>query len=165
MVNDMPNQSEEAIKVSPANAAANQPAPNTHLCVDGAVMIDLAHPLVRKRLKEMGWESESDSESTMQENESLREWADRLAQAISKLTGVDIGEHSSANNPWEEALDAADNHTPPKEPEWLRLDECDVSCHESTALDPELLAWQRAAICIIRHGPVRVRVRLKGGGS
>ena len=33
--------------------------------------------------------------------------ADVLAEAIARLTGVEIGEHSSANDPWRNALDAA----------------------------------------------------------
>lgn len=35
---------------------------------------------------------------------------DRLAEAIGRLTGVDIGEHSSVNDPWQNALDAEQQH-------------------------------------------------------
>lgn len=34
------------------------------------------------------------------------EWADKLAAEISRYFGVDIGEHSNANNPWEQAYEA-----------------------------------------------------------
>ena len=35
--------------------------------------------------------------------------ADELAEMIAKITGEDIGEHTSANFPWRNALDAAEN--------------------------------------------------------
>lgn len=34
------------------------------------------------------------------------EWADRLADVISRITGTDVGEHSSTNDPWQNAVDA-----------------------------------------------------------
>jgi hypothetical protein len=43
---------------------------------------------------------------TIEERDSYHEWADKLADAIGKHFGVDIGEHSSASNPWAMALDA-----------------------------------------------------------
>lgn len=45
-------------------------------------------------------------DQTLQERDSYHKWADRLAAAIAAHTGVDIGEHSNVNNPWQEALDA-----------------------------------------------------------
>jgi hypothetical protein len=52
-------------------------------------------------------ESEGDAlTQCIQERDSYHEWADKLAAAISAHFGVDIGEHSSANNPWREALEA-----------------------------------------------------------
>lgn len=43
----------------------------------------------------------------IKQRDVYHEWADKLAAAISDLTGEEIGEHSSANNPWANALDAA----------------------------------------------------------
>lgn len=43
---------------------------------------------------------------TLRERDRYHEVADDLAQAIAKHLGVDIGEHSSANCPWDEALEA-----------------------------------------------------------
>jgi len=45
--------------------------------------------------------------------------ADELAEMIAKITGEDIGEHTSANFPWRNALDAAENwlcHPPAAQP-------------------------------------------------
>lgn len=41
------------------------------------------------------------------ERDERQDVADALAEAIARLTGVEIGEHSSANDPWRNALDAA----------------------------------------------------------
>lgn len=43
---------------------------------------------------------------TLQERDSYHDWADKLANAIGLHLDVDIGEHSSANLPWNNALDA-----------------------------------------------------------
>ena len=45
-------------------------------------------------------------DKTLKERDDYHEWADKLAAAIAEHTGVDIGEHSSANNPWHEAIEA-----------------------------------------------------------
>lgn len=42
------------------------------------------------------------------ERDDARTFADQLAAALALLAGVDIGEHSNGNNPWRNALDAAD---------------------------------------------------------
>lgn len=56
-------------------------------------------------------------DQTLRERDRYHEVADELAQAIAKLLGVNIGEHSSANCPWDEALDAiAQASTARKEP-------------------------------------------------
>jgi hypothetical protein len=44
---------------------------------------------------------------TLTERDDAEEWADRLAHAISLAAGIDIGEHSNLNDPWEQALAAA----------------------------------------------------------
>lgn len=40
------------------------------------------------------------------ERDRCHEWADELAAAIAKHTGYEIGEHTSANNPWRMALNS-----------------------------------------------------------
>lgn len=47
-------------------------------------------------------------DQTLKERDDYHEWADQLAARIAAITGVDIGEHSSANCPWQNAVDAAD---------------------------------------------------------
>ena len=42
------------------------------------------------------------------ERDCYHDWADKLAQAIAEHTGEEIGEHSSANNPWANALGLID---------------------------------------------------------
>lgn len=44
---------------------------------------------------------------TVDDRDQYQTMADQLAEAIARMTGVDIGEHSSMNNPWENALQAA----------------------------------------------------------
>jgi hypothetical protein len=39
-----------------------------------------------------------------------QDMADRLAEALARLLGVEIGEHSSMNDPWANALRAAADH-------------------------------------------------------
>lgn len=41
------------------------------------------------------------------ERDDYEQVADRLAAAIAAMTGEEIGEHSSMNDPWANALDAA----------------------------------------------------------
>ncbi|HEX2652955.1 MAG TPA: hypothetical protein VHN11_04815 [Xanthobacteraceae bacterium] len=48
-------------------------------------------------------------DQTLQERDSYHEWADKLAAAIAEHFGIDIGEHSSANNPWSVALDTLES--------------------------------------------------------
>jgi hypothetical protein len=38
------------------------------------------------------------------ERDAMEAWADKLASAIAKRSGADIGEHTSHNNPWANAL-------------------------------------------------------------
>ena len=54
--------------------------------------------------------------TTIEQRDSAEQWADDLAQAIGEKFGVEIGEHSSLNCPWEEALNwiqADDAHHAP----------------------------------------------------
>lgn len=54
--------------------------------------------------------SEMELERVLQERDDAHEVADNLAHALAAITGVDIGEHSSENDPWQNALDAAEDH-------------------------------------------------------
>jgi hypothetical protein len=47
-------------------------------------------------------------DETLRERDNYCEWADKLADAIAEELDVDIGEHSSGNNPWLRALEALD---------------------------------------------------------
>lgn len=47
---------------------------------------------------------------TLQQRDRYHEVADDLAARIASITGQDIGEHSSANCPWQSAMDAADDY-------------------------------------------------------
>ncbi len=41
----------------------------------------------------------------IEQRDNAQEYADALAEKISQASGYSIGEHSSANNPWKNALD------------------------------------------------------------
>ncbi len=56
-------------------------------------------------------EERSHSE-TIDQRDRCEEVADELADHIARITGVDIGEHSSANCPWQNAIDAAEEYKP-----------------------------------------------------
>lgn len=50
----------------------------------------------------------ADCMSLLSERDFAQDWADELAQRIADILGVEIGEHSNLNNPWQEACDYAD---------------------------------------------------------
>jgi hypothetical protein len=50
------------------------------------------------------------------ERDQYHEWADKLADAIAERLGVDIGEHSNLNSPWENALEFIEATPPEVEP-------------------------------------------------
>lgn len=52
-------------------------------------------------------------DQALRERDEYHETADKLAAAIAKHFGVDIGEHSNLNCPWDEALEAIENAAPP----------------------------------------------------
>ncbi|MBR8376503.1 hypothetical protein KDW20_12015 [Burkholderia cenocepacia] len=52
-------------------------------------------------------------DQTLRERDEYQETADKLAAAIAKHFGVDIGEHSNLNCPWDEALEVIENAAPP----------------------------------------------------
>ena len=49
--------------------------------------------------------SENEDDNTIRDRDRYHEMADRLADAISDVFGIDIGEHSNINSPWYNALD------------------------------------------------------------
>lgn len=51
-------------------------------------------------------EAERDADQLIGERDHAEGMADKLAAALAALLGVEIGEHSSANCPWTEALEA-----------------------------------------------------------
>jgi hypothetical protein len=51
---------------------------------------------------------EREHDQTLQERDNAEKMADDLAAAIASITGDDMGEHSSANCPWQNALDSAE---------------------------------------------------------
>jgi hypothetical protein len=50
-----------------------------------------------------------DLEAVMQERDLAEEYADQLAAGVGKLTGVDVGEHTSSHCPWAAAIDAVES--------------------------------------------------------
>lgn len=51
-------------------------------------------------------------DATIRDRDQYHEWADKLADAISKYFGAYIGEHSNTNLPWAEALEAIEAAEP-----------------------------------------------------
>lgn len=49
---------------------------------------------------------------TIDQRDRYHEMADDLAGHIAAITGVDVGEHSSANCPWQNAIEAAEAYQP-----------------------------------------------------
>ena len=64
---------------------------------------------------DIGYEHAKDLEKGILEEienrDNLEEWLDKLSVEIARYFGVDIGEHSSANNPWVEAFEAIPEDT------------------------------------------------------
>ena len=60
-------------------------------------------------------DAERGLEQTIEDRDAMHLMADKLAGAIADFTGEDIGEHSSANCPWTNALDALAAMKPPNE--------------------------------------------------
>jgi hypothetical protein len=51
-------------------------------------------------------------EEAIDQRDRYHEMADELAGHIARIIGVDIGEHSSANCPWQNAIEAAEEYKP-----------------------------------------------------
>lgn len=49
---------------------------------------------------------DSELENEIDTRDTYHEWCDELANEIARFLGVEIGEHSSANNPWLNAYEA-----------------------------------------------------------
>lgn len=66
----------------------------------------------RQRATALAEEFEREADAIMAERDRYHEVADHLARALAAITGADIGEHSSMNDPWQKALDAAESYVP-----------------------------------------------------
>jgi hypothetical protein len=53
---------------------------------------------------------DSDFIQVLSERDQAVDMADQLAAQISKITGHQIGQHTDENNPWHNALKAANDH-------------------------------------------------------
>lgn len=51
-------------------------------------------------------------DETIGQRDRYHEVADELAEHIARITGVEIGEHSSVNCPWQNAIEAAEDYKP-----------------------------------------------------
>jgi hypothetical protein len=86
-------------------------------------------------------------DQALTERDNYHEWADKLANAIAEHFGIEIGEHSSANNPWSVALDTLENMVAPIAQAW-RTTEPSV-CVPMTE-DPGVAAlWREAGFDVI----------------
>jgi hypothetical protein len=74
-----------------------------------------------------------------EERDSYHEWADKLAAAIAEHFGIDIGEHSSANNPWSVALDT--------------LESMPATAAHAGAIAPGAHLWHPADIPVVTKVP------------
>lgn len=95
-------------------------------------------------------------DQTLKERDHYHDMADQLADQIAAITGTDIGEHSSVNCPWQEAMLAADEYLATKlkravfgTPQPAEGDGA-VCDHESSHAAP----W-RCAKCGYRFGDTR----------
>lgn len=76
-------------------------------------------------------------ERTLRQEERATEWADKLANEIASKLHVDIGEHSSSNCPWENALEAIEDYEP-TQPRKIEVTEADGTKVCADALIAEL---------------------------
>lgn len=108
----------ERVQVMEIVEAGAAPAPGTDLgglvriMIDGTV-IPLAAPSALVGASTAPRPTDDDLwDATLRDRDAYHEWADKLADAIAKHFGVDIGEHSNQNLPWDEALQAIENAEP-----------------------------------------------------
>ncbi|WP_162951786.1 hypothetical protein [Pseudomonas aeruginosa] len=70
-----------------------------------AEIADLRAALARvEELERKLRDEENAHTTTIEQRDNAEHWADQLAKAIAERFGVDIGEHSNLNCPWNEAL-------------------------------------------------------------
>lgn len=88
-----------------APTTAGPPKDQRYLwCRDCGLLLS-AFPTDKERRRE-----EAAHTATIIQRDMLHDIADELAERISKITGVEIGEHSSNNDPWMNAKYAADEY-------------------------------------------------------
>src|SRR5688572_21322360 len=82
--------------------------------IAAARLVDQEIHALRDEVERLRWaltsasvEHERQMEQALRERDEAQEWADRLAYAIAPQSV--IGEHSSLNNPWQNALDVPQN--------------------------------------------------------
>lgn len=71
-------------------------------CRDARASRDVEAANLEARLAE----AERDMDQLIGERDHAQDMADKLADALATLLGVEIGEHSNMNCPWEQALEA-----------------------------------------------------------
>lgn len=82
------------------------------VCYENMKALEEANAILEARVAEleqrMG-DEEAVHAVTLLTRDRYHDWADKLAQAIAGHMREDIGEHSSANNPWANALELIDD--------------------------------------------------------
>ncbi len=117
--------------------AAGVPSSEVRDAIDSLVMTRLKHAGLGP-LDERPKASEDcpDCTKLVEERDRAEAYADQLADMISIFLEVDIGEHSSANCPWEEAIEAMrvaiGNKPPQVETSDSRILPCDVTVGHTT---------------------------------
>jgi hypothetical protein len=97
---------------APYQQVAEDMAAHAQQAVDGAEVLRRENGHLRAALGRTASDDtlEADLLCEMKTRDRYHDIADSLASAIATLTGIDIGEHSSANDPWQSALDAAEDY-------------------------------------------------------
>lgn len=68
-----------------------------------------------------------DMDSLIKDRDHCHEMADKLADAVAEHFGVDIGEHSNANDPWENALNCISSFRPVETGYVFRCGQCGMT--------------------------------------
>jgi hypothetical protein len=75
----------------------------------------------RDQLKAKLSHEEGQHMNTVDQRDMTEQFADRLSSSIAEALGIEIGEHSSANNPWAEAITA--------------IEEFDIAVHDAEVIE------------------------------
>jgi hypothetical protein len=75
----------------------------------------------RDQLKAKLSREEGQHMNTVDQRDMTEQFADRLSSGIAEALGIEIGEHSSANNPWAEAITA--------------IEEFDIAVHDAEVIE------------------------------